>query len=98
MTATSTRRPTQDQILEWMTSLSNWGRWGGDDQRGTLNLITPEKTKRALGLVQEGVSVSCARNVTFEAAADTPIPPTHTATLKLLLWSPGLSTCANTNV
>src|ERR671926_398169 len=55
MTATSTRRPTQDQLLEWMQSLSNWGRWGDDDQRGTLNLITPEKTKRALGLVEEGV-------------------------------------------
>ncbi len=76
-TPTSTRRPTQDQILEWMQSLSNWGRWGPDDQKGTLNLVTPEKTKRALGLVQEGVSVSCARDVTFTAALDTPIPPTH---------------------
>lgn len=76
-TPTSTRRPTQDQLLEWMQSLSNWGRWGNDDQRGTLNLITPEKTKRALGLVQEGVSVSCARDITWTAAADTPRPPQH---------------------
>ena len=76
-TSASTRKPTQDQLLEWMQSLSNWGRWGQDDQKGTLNLVTPETTKRALGLVREGVSVSCARPVTFEAAADTPIPPTH---------------------
>lgn len=72
---TSTRRPTQDQLLAWMQTLSNWGRWGDDDQRGTLNLLTPEKTKRALGLVQVGVSVSCARRVTWEAAADVPRPP-----------------------
>ncbi|HZO28127.1 MAG TPA: cyclase family protein [Chloroflexota bacterium] len=77
MTATDTRRPTQDQLLEWMQSLSNWGRWGEDDQKGTLNLITPEKTKRALGLVQEGVSVSCARDVPWTAAVDTPRPPVH---------------------
>ena len=35
-----------------MQSLSNWGRWGEDDQRGTLNHLSAEKTKRALGLVQ----------------------------------------------
>ena len=23
--------------------LSNWGRWGEDDERGTVNLITPER-------------------------------------------------------
>jgi kynurenine formamidase len=75
--STSTRRPTQDQLLDWMQSLSNWGRWGKDDQRGTLNLVTPEQTKRALGLVQEGTTVSCARPMTWEAAADTPRPPQH---------------------
>jgi hypothetical protein len=30
-------------IDKMMTDLSNWGRWGKDDQRGTLNLITPAK-------------------------------------------------------
>ncbi len=47
----SDRRPTQDQLLAWMETLSNWGRWGQDDQKGTLNLITPERTRRAVGLV-----------------------------------------------
>jgi kynurenine formamidase len=46
-----------------MKSLSNWGRWGGDDERGALNLITPEKRVQAARLVTEGVSVSLARNV-----------------------------------
>jgi len=53
-----------------MQSLSNWGRWGADDQRGTLNLISPEATLRATRLVQDGVTVSCARPWTYEGASD----------------------------
>jgi kynurenine formamidase len=75
--STGTRRPTQDQLLDWMQSLSNWGRWGPDDQRGTLNHLSPEKTRRALGLVREGTTVSCARPVSWEAALDSPRPPQH---------------------
>ena len=30
-----------------MDSLSNWGRWGPEDELGTLNLITPEKRAQA---------------------------------------------------
>jgi hypothetical protein len=35
--------PTEQQVLEYFKSLSNWGRWGENDQLGTLNLITDEK-------------------------------------------------------
>ncbi len=41
-----------------MTELSNWGRWGKDDQAGTVNLITNAKRKQAAALVKEGISVS----------------------------------------
>jgi kynurenine formamidase len=34
--------------------LSNWGRWGDEDERGTLNLITPERLVAAAGLVRRG--------------------------------------------
>lgn len=34
--------------------MSNWGRWGEGDERGTLNLITPELIVRAAGLVRQG--------------------------------------------
>ena len=44
----------------WMAEISNWGRWGDDDQLGTLNLITPEKSKAAAALVRDGVTVSMA--------------------------------------
>ena len=43
-----------------MTEISNWGRWGSDDQLGTLNLITPAKRKAAAALVRRGETVSMA--------------------------------------
>ena len=35
---------------------STWGDWGPDDQLGRLNLITPDKVKRAVAEVKEGLS------------------------------------------
>jgi len=46
-----------DQLME---DISNWGRWGTDDQLGTLNLITEKKRKSAARLVRKGISVSLA--------------------------------------
>jgi kynurenine formamidase len=40
------------------TQVSNWGRWGKDDQRGAMNLITADKRREAAALVKDGVSVS----------------------------------------
>lgn len=39
---------------------SNWGRWGNDDELGTLNLITDEVRERAAREVRTGRSVSLA--------------------------------------
>jgi kynurenine formamidase len=62
--------PSEAQVLEWMTSLSNWGRWGDDDQKGCLNLITPEKRTQAASLVRDGIPVSCARPITTEMTSE----------------------------
>ena len=70
-TATET---TKAQVDKWMTELSNWGRWGKADQIGTLNLITPQKRKQALGLVKDGLSVSLAHTIDKQKAADNPRP------------------------
>jgi hypothetical protein len=56
----------QVQIDRWKEELSNWGRWGPNDQKGTLNLITPLKRRQAATLVQEGVAVSLARDIVPE--------------------------------
>jgi kynurenine formamidase len=69
--------PTEAQVLGWYRSLSNWGRWGPDDELGTLNLVTPEKRRQAAGLVREGLPISCARTVTYEPTPDGPLPPQH---------------------
>jgi kynurenine formamidase len=33
---------------------SNWGRWGADDERGTLNLLTPERVLAATQVCKTG--------------------------------------------
>src|SRR5467141_336723 len=63
-------RMTFEQVVAMEQSLSNWGRWGADDERGTLNLLTPDKTKQALTLVKDGTVVSLARFASLEKAID----------------------------
>jgi len=55
--------------------VSNWGRWGKDDQLGTWNLVTKEKVKQAAKLVKEGIVISLAHTLITEKAADTPNEP-----------------------
>jgi len=46
------------QVDRWITELSNWGRWGKDDQLGALNYITPAKRREAMALAKDGIVVS----------------------------------------
>jgi len=52
-----------EQIEGYFESLSNWGRWGEDDRRGTLNLITPAVRLAAAASVRSGRAVSLSRNI-----------------------------------
>src|SRR5215470_15002126 len=63
-------RMTFEQVVAMEKSLSNWGRWGKADERGTLNLVTPEKTRQALALVKDGVVISLARFASLEKTVD----------------------------
>lgn len=67
--------PTESDVVRMMDTLSNWGRWGADDQMGTLNLITPERRLAAARLVTDGVPVTCARPISTEITADTTVQP-----------------------
>ena len=71
------RRMTKADIDRWMSELSNWNRWGKNDQIGSVNLITPAKRKQAAALVIEGVSVSLARDAETQKAADNSSPFMH---------------------
>lgn len=57
--------------------LSNWGRWGSEDERGALNLISNEKRATAADLVSDGVAVSCALELPTKPAPDNPTPVRH---------------------
>ena len=65
---------TEAEYERWKKDLSNWGRWGKDDQTGALHLITPAKRKQAATLVKEGFSVSMASDTDTVQAVDNPSP------------------------
>jgi kynurenine formamidase len=73
--------PTTEEIVRLAIDRSNWGRWGQDDQRGTINLITPEKVAEAALLVKSGRRVSLSHPLGPDRPA--PRPPVH------IVWGGG---------
>ena len=71
------RLPTQDEVNEQLWGRSNWGRWGDDDERGTVNLITPAKRARAAALVRTGETVSLSRPLPTQQSPTNPKPAQH---------------------
>jgi kynurenine formamidase len=65
---------TTAEFIRLFGALSNWNRWGADDQKGAVNLITPAKRKQALATVREGESFSMARDAEMKPAVDNPAP------------------------
>lgn len=55
-----------------LDELSNWGRWGADDELGAANLITPAKRVAAAARVSEGLSISLSHDVAQARAVDAP--------------------------
>jgi kynurenine formamidase len=72
---------TKGQFDQLFKRLSNWGRWGKEDQLGTLNLITPERRREAAALVRSGISVSLARDLNAVKSVDNPDPFRDTMSL-----------------
>lgn len=50
--------PSVDTVRELSDRYRNWGRWGDDDQRGTLNHITPDDVVRAAATIRTGKRIS----------------------------------------
>ena len=67
MTLATRTPPTAEEFLAYKQRFSNWGRWGEADQLGTLNHITPEVRRAAVGLARHGRSVSCANPIATRA-------------------------------
>jgi kynurenine formamidase len=45
-------------VREYAKACTNWGKWGPEDEFGTLNYITPEKIRDAARLVKDGRVIS----------------------------------------
>src|SRR4030095_1955070 len=79
--SSSRKKLTKADVDAMMKELSNWGRWGKDDQLGAMNLVTPAKRKQAAAQVKEGFSVSLAHDTNTESAPDNSQPYEHSMTL-----------------
>ncbi|MBI4194997.1 MAG: cyclase family protein [Betaproteobacteria bacterium] len=56
------RKLTRKDVHKAAKRLKNWGRWGKDDEIGTLNLVTPDHIVEAAKLVRKGKVISLALN------------------------------------
>jgi hypothetical protein len=54
------QKSAEAAIKETAERCRNWGRWGSEDQIGTLNFITPEKIVHAATFVRKGKVFSLA--------------------------------------
>ena len=45
--------PSEKEVIQYISDLSNWGKWGLEDELGTINYITPQLRLEALGIVKE---------------------------------------------
>jgi kynurenine formamidase len=63
-----------DRLFE---RVSNWSRWGADDERGTLNYLLPEHVRASADLVRSGRTVSLALPINTVAGPDNPRPSLH---------------------
>ena len=69
--------PTSEEVDSWLTDRRNWGRWGDDDNRGAVNLITDAKRLAAFGLVQQARVVSISREYPKNPGPTNPVPAQH---------------------
>ena len=64
-------------FFQLIKKLSNWERWGKDDELGTLNLITPQVRVSAAKEVIEGISVSLSRTADTRLSIYNSSPYSH---------------------
>jgi kynurenine formamidase len=67
-----------DEFEALFQQVKNWGRWGADDQLGSVNLVTAATRKHAVTLAKEGLTVSLAHNPLTDKADDNASPFEHT--------------------
>ncbi len=68
---------TAQEFSALVRELSNWNRWGPDDQRGALHFLTAERVAAATRLVRDGMTVSLSLPVNTTPAIHNPVPADH---------------------
>jgi hypothetical protein len=70
-------RLTPDEVKASFERISNWERWGKEDQRGALNFITAENRAAAARLAKAGEIVSLALPLSTQTTPENPQPVQH---------------------
>jgi len=73
----STTPVSADEFTTLVRALRNWSRWGANDERGALHLLTPERVAAATRLVDDGISVSLSLPLNTTPAVHNPMPADH---------------------
>jgi kynurenine formamidase len=73
----STPVMTEADVRTSFEQVSNWGRWGPDDELGTLNFVTPDKVRSAAAAVRSGRVVSAAHDLSTAFSAKNASPLHH---------------------
>ena len=76
-TAKHTEAAEGAELLYYLRTHSNWGRWGSEDQRGAQNLISDEHRVAAAHLVKKGQAISLGRPLQWQPNCTNPIVPEH---------------------
>ena len=66
--------PSEAELDALFESLSNWGRWGEDDELGMLNHLSPMQRSAAAREVREGRSISLAHDLGVVPSPENPVP------------------------
>jgi kynurenine formamidase len=74
-------RVSTQQFRVLFDVLSNWERWGPDDDRGCLHHVTPQRVTAAARLVREGRSITLSLPLNTQQAVNNPVPADHHMTM-----------------
>ncbi|UKY50889.1 cyclase family protein [Streptomyces inhibens] len=86
--------PLPQEFHDIAKRVNNWGRWGADDEIGTLNLITDRVVREAAGCVRSGRRIPLALPLQQDGVQTGMIPgrvnPLHTMTaINQEIFGPG---------
>ncbi|MCB5178305.1 cyclase family protein [Streptomyces antimicrobicus] len=92
--------PLPPEFHDIAKRVNNWGRWGADDERGTLNLVTDEVVRAAAAEIRTGRRIPLALPLKEDGVQAGMIPgrinPLHTMVqINQEIFGPGTVACSD---